>query len=81
MFLCNEQKKGKKYVTRRKNDPIPQHECVQSLVEKHPLHLCELQHLCKLGSTELCLGIARLMQEHKIKEERLDGNVYYSICC
>lgn len=41
----------------------------------------ELQHLCKLGSTELCLGIARLMQEHKIKEERLNGNVYYSICC
>lgn len=39
----------------------------------------ELQNLCKLGTTELCLGIARLMQENKIREERLDGNVYYML--
>lgn len=39
----------------------------------------ELQNLCRLGTTELCLGIARLMQENKIREERLDGNVYYML--
>lgn len=41
----------------------------------------ELQKHCKLESTELCLGIARLMQEHKIKQEREGGNVYYMLAC
>ena len=28
----------------------------------------ELQNQCKLGTTELCLSIARLIQEHKIRQ-------------
>ena len=39
----------------------------------------ELQNLCKLGTTELCLSIARLMQEHKIRQEREGDNVYYML--
>ena len=39
----------------------------------------ELQNQCKLGTTELCLSIARLMQEHKIRQEREGDNVYYML--
>lgn len=39
----------------------------------------ELQNQCKLGTTELCLSIARLMQEHKIRKEREGDNVYYML--
>ena len=37
----------------------------------------ELQNQCMLGTTELCLSIARLMQVHKIRQERDGDNVYY----
>ena len=39
----------------------------------------ELQNQCKLGTTELWLSIARLMQEHKIRQEREGDNVYYML--
>ena len=39
----------------------------------------ELQNQSKLGTTELCLSIARLMQEHKIRQEREGDNVYYML--
>lgn len=39
----------------------------------------ELQNQCKLGTTELCLSIARLMQERKIRQEREGDNVYYML--
>ncbi len=39
----------------------------------------ELQIRSKLGTTELCLSIARLMQEHKIRQEREGDNVYYML--
>ena len=39
----------------------------------------ELQAQCKLGTTELCLSIARLLQENKIRQERTAGEVYYYI--
>lgn len=39
----------------------------------------DLQKQCKLGTTELCLSIARLMQEHKIRQEREGGSVYYML--
>lgn len=39
----------------------------------------ELQAQCKLGTTELCLSIARLLQENKIRQERTAGEVYYIV--
>ena len=39
----------------------------------------ELQAQCKVGTTELCLSIARLLQENKIRQERKAGEVYYML--
>lgn len=39
----------------------------------------ELQAQCRLGTTELCLSIARLLQENKIRQERTAGEVYYMV--
>ena len=39
----------------------------------------ELQNQCKLGTTELCLSMARRMLEPKIRQEREGDNVYYML--
>ena len=39
----------------------------------------ELQAQCRLGTTELCLSIARLLQENKIRQERTAGEGYYMV--
>ena len=52
----------------------------QALSKMWRCTFAELQAQCKLGTTELCLSIARLLQEKKIKQVREEGNVYYSLC-
>lgn len=39
----------------------------------------ELQKLCKLKDTELCLAIVRLLQEGKITQDRNEFGVYYAL--
>ena len=39
----------------------------------------ELQRLCKLEDTALCLAIARLMQEGKILQGKNECGVYYAL--
>lgn len=51
-----------------------------ALVKMLRCTFAELQSVCELGSTELCLCIARLLQENKIRQERCGGNVYYLPC-
>ena len=37
----------------------------------------ELQRICKLGDTDLCLAIVRLLQEGRLTQERGNRCVYY----
>ena len=37
----------------------------------------ELQKICQLGNTELCLALVQLMQENKIKQDRNEQGIYY----
>ncbi|MBQ8500779.1 MAG: winged helix-turn-helix domain-containing protein [Bacteroides sp.] len=37
----------------------------------------ELQRICKLSDTDLCLAIGRLLQEGKMKMDRGEQGVYY----
>ncbi|MBQ8224839.1 MAG: hypothetical protein IJZ86_05785 [Bacteroides sp.] len=39
----------------------------------------ELQHICQLGDTDLCLAIVRLLQEGKLQQSRNGQNVYYML--
>ena len=38
----------------------------------------ELQKICQLGNTELCLALVQLMQENKIKQDRNEQGIYYA---
>lgn len=37
----------------------------------------ELQKICQLGNTELCLALVQLIQENKIKQDRNEQGIYY----
>lgn len=37
----------------------------------------ELQKICQLGNTELCLALVQLIQEKKIKQGRNKQGIYY----
>ena len=37
----------------------------------------ELQKICQLGNTELCLALVQLIQENKIKQDRNEHGIYY----
>lgn len=37
----------------------------------------ELQKICHLGNTELCLALIQLMQENKIRQNRNEQGIYY----
>jgi len=46
-------------------------------VQTCALPIYELQKICQLGNTELCLALVQLIQENKIKQDRNEQGIYY----